>query len=294
LKKPMKILITGSGGFAARNIHEQLKDVYTVVPQNSKELNLLDACRVSDFLKNGKFDAVLHTATHDPAPRYSTKDPSKVLENNLKMFFNVARCREHFGKLIYFGSGAEFDREQWAPKMREDYFDCHVPADQYGFSKYVMTKYALSESGIYNLRMFSVFGKYEDWRYRFISRACCCALSGVPVTVSQNVYFDYTYIDDFVRIVKWFIENEPKHKAYNVCSGDVYEYGELAEKIGEISGRKPEIIAKHGGFRKEYSGDNSRLMSEIKGFTFTPIDESIKALYRWYETNKNSIDPKEL
>ena len=74
------------------------------------------------------------------APRFSTKDPSLVLQNNLKMFFNISRCADHFGKMIYYGSGAEFGRENWNPKMQETYFDQNVPTDPYGLSKYIMTK----------------------------------------------------------------------------------------------------------------------------------------------------------
>lgn len=290
----MKILVTGGNGFIARNIFEQLSGEYSIVSRNSKELNLLDASQVFEYLKNNKFDVVIHTATYDPAPRYSTKDPAKVLENNLKMFFNIVHCKEYFGKLLYFGSGAEFDRENWVPKMREDYFDRYIPKDQYGFSKYIMTRYTMSNSNIYNLRVFSVFGKYEDWRYRIISKSCCCAISDVSVTIKQNKYFDFLYIDDLVKIVKWFIDNDSKHKVYNICSGEVINFKTAAEKVVQISGKKINIIISTEGLDKEYSGDNTLLLNELKGFEFTPIDMSIKALYDWYNLNKQIIDKKEL
>ena len=70
--------------------------------------------------------------------------------------------------MIYFGSGAEFSRKNWIPKMEENYYDKFVPTDQYGFSKYVMNKITEKSDNIYNLRIFGLFGKYDDWRYRFI------------------------------------------------------------------------------------------------------------------------------
>jgi UDP-glucose 4-epimerase len=136
----MKILITGASGFIARNLSEQLSSQHDIVSLNSQELNLLDFQKVFDYLKSSRFDCIIHTATYDAAPKHSIKDPSKVLENNLKMFFNITRCKEFFGKMIYFGTGAEFGRENWIPKMKESYFDQHVPTDQYGLSKYIMTK----------------------------------------------------------------------------------------------------------------------------------------------------------
>src|SRR3989344_1114492 len=155
----MKILITGGNGFIARNLTEQLSREYNVISVNRQKLNLLDSKSVADCLKSSKFDVAVHTANYDAAPKHSMKDPAKVLENNLKMYFNIASCRDYFGKMIYFGSGAEFSREHWIPKMKEDYFERHIPDDQYGFSKYLMTKYSLLSDKIYNLRLFAVFGK---------------------------------------------------------------------------------------------------------------------------------------
>ena len=150
-----KILVTGGSGFIAKNLADQLTGQYTIINQNSKELNLLDPSTVYEFIKKGGFDVVIHAATYDAAARYSVKDPSRVFENNLRMFFALARCAEHFGKMIYFGSGAEFGRENWVPKMNEEYFDKYMPSDQYGMSKYVMTKYAAATGNIYNLRLLS-------------------------------------------------------------------------------------------------------------------------------------------
>ena len=45
--------------------------------------------------------------------------------------------------------------------------------------------------------------------------------------------------------------------------------------------------------KKEYSGDNSLFLNEAKNFQFTTIEDSIGALYDWYNTNKQIID-KEL
>ena len=56
------------------------------------------------------------------------------------MFFNLIRNSGLFGKMVYFGSGAEYDNRYYQPRMPEGYFDTHVPADSYGFSKYICAK----------------------------------------------------------------------------------------------------------------------------------------------------------
>lgn len=290
----MKILITGGNGFIAKNLCEQLKGDYTLLPLGSRELNLLDSLKVLNYLKKNKFDVVIHTATHDAAAKYSSKNPAKVLENNLRMFFNIVRGEDYFGKMIYFGSGAEFSREYWKPRMKEDYYDQHVPLDQYGFSKYIMTKYTQLSSNIYNLRLFGMFGKYDDWKTRFIPNACCHAVLNRPIRINQNRFYDFLYIDDLVKIVNWFITHKPKKKVYNICSGQVFDFKTLAKKIVKISGKKIGINIKTKGLGKEYSGNNLLLLSEIKNFKFNPINKSIKALYHWYNSNKKIIDPDKL
>ena len=286
-----KILITGGNGFIAKNITEMLCNDYDIIAPNSKELNILDSDKVYNFITRNKFDVIIHAATYDAAPTFSTKDPNMVLENNLKMFFNIARCKEYFGKMIYFGSGAEFGRENWIPKMNENYFNKFIPTNwPYGLSKYIMTSYTNElKDNIYNLRLFSVFGKYDDWRYRFISNACCKAVLNMPITLKQNSVLDYLYIKDLVKLTKWFIENKPKNNVYNLCSGNVFDCKTLAEKIKYISSKDLNIEIIDSLKKPEYSGDNTLLLNEVKDFKFTPINKSIESLYNYYNLNKQII-----
>ena len=288
------ILITGGNGFIARNLFEQLNDEYTVISLNRKELNLLDSLTVFEYVKRSQFDVIIHAATYDAAPKHFAKDPSKVLEYNLKMFFNIARCKNYFGKMIYFGSGAEFGRGYWMPKMSEDYFDRHVPADQYGYSKYLMTKYALASDNVYNFRLFGVFGKYDDWRTRFIPNACCHAILGLPIRIDQNRFCDYLYIDDLVKLVRWFIARAPNQRVYNVCSGQSFDSRRIAEMILKLSGKQLGIDLKTTELGREYSGDNSLLLAEMGGFEFTPFKAALRQLYAWYANNTDLIDRAQL
>ena len=285
-----KIFITGGDGFIAKSLYEAYDTKYDITSLNRKGLDLCDSQKVQTYLKNNQFDVVIHTANYDAAPEFTTKDRTKVLEQNLNMFFNIARCSDDFGKMIYFGSGAEFGRENWIPKMSEDYFDKHVPKDQYGYSKYLMTKHALLSDNIYNLRLFGLFGKHDDWRYRFIPNICCKAALNLPIVMKQNAIFDHLYIDDLTTIVEWVILNEPSNKIYNACSGETYDYKTLAKKVVDISSKNLNITIEKKGVRHEYSGDNSRLKSELPELAFTKIDNAIATLYNWYNENKHTID----
>lgn len=287
-----KILITGSGGFIGRNLKEHFEKKYAVKAPRHSELDLLDEKEVEAYLKKNKFDVVIHCATHN-ATANSKKDISQVFKNNLRMFFNLARCNNLYGKMFYFGSGAEYDKRFYVPKMKEEYFDTYVPEDDYGFSKYISAKYIEDIPNIYDLRIFGCFGKYEDWEIRFISNALCKAMYDLDITMRKNVFFDYLYINDLCTIMDLFIETKKlKYTYYNVCTGRTIDLKSLAANILNITGKKVKINVGAKGLNTEYSGDNSRLLAEFKNIQFTPIEVAIKELYNWYVSQKSSIDPK--
>jgi len=289
----MRILITGGSGFIGKNLCEQLKPYYDILAPARKDLDLLDEDMVQRFFAQNDIDVVIHCAIK-PGHR-NAADTEALLYNNTRMFMNVARNKHRFGRMIHLGSGLEYDIRYYIPKMTEDYFDKHVPLDEAGFSKYLCAKYIESSSeDIVNLRLFGVFGKYEDYAIRFISNAICKTLFNLPVTIKQNRKFDYIYINDFIPILRYFIENKPKYRTYNVTPYSSIELYTLAQKVLRISGKDLPIKIAQEGMGAEYSGDNSRLRSEIESLEFTDMDDAISELYDWYKSNIHLIDRQKL
>jgi UDP-glucose 4-epimerase len=283
------LLITGGSGFIGRNLAEQLGCGYDVAAPGRAELDLACEESVRRYFERRRFDVVLHAATVRSS-RITGEQPN-LLADNLRMFFNLARHRDCCGRLFHFGSGAEFDRRHYRPRMSEDYFGAHTPADGYGLSKYVCAKHGEALEGVTNLRLFGVFGKYEDWRVRFISNACCRVIHGLPIVLRRDVLFDYLYVDDLAAIVRWFIEHPAPERAYNICTGAPMALSALAKIVAEVSGRNPEIVVREPGLAAEYSGDNARLLRATGGFQFTEMRESVGRLYAWYEAHKEKVDP---
>ncbi len=281
----MRILITGGSGFIGRNLAEQLAGIYDVLAPSSGELDLLQEQAVREYLSAHRCDVIVHTATTRSNRRLAA--PPDMLDRNCRMFFNLVRNQGHFGKMIHFGSGAEYERAQLPARVREEYFDTRVPRDAYGFSKYICAKCVEHSERIVNLRLFGVFGAYEDYTVRFISNACCRALKGLPIVLRQDIVFDYLYVKDLVQLTKWFIENDPRDKAYNVCTGRPVALTELARVIAwvssEVSGKSGKVSVMSKGIGPEYSGDNSRMLAEMGGYQFWDLRESIRDLYAWYE-----------
>lgn len=281
----MKIFITGTNGFIGRNLKEYFQDKYdSIYYPERQELDLLDSQAVYEYLAKNEFDIVIHCAI-----------TLTSVEENLKMYFNLERCSKFFGKMFCVGSGAEYDKDSYIPKMKEEYFGKHIPSDTYGFSKYVIAKDIESKHrNIYNLRLFGIYGKYEDYKRRFISNNIYRVLSGLNISIKKNVYFDYLYIDDFSRIVEMFINKDVAKRSYNICTGQSVDLLLLAEIIRQINGRDIFIDIKEDGLGVEYSGDNGLFLQEFGEFDFTQPEKAISQLYHWYKDKSGLVfDAKE-
>ncbi len=287
-----KILLLGSSGFIGLNLKEYLinfKEEYQLFTPSSRDLDLTKESMVYDYLKEYKFDVVIHAAVCNPR-RLAEGTIYHELDSDLRMFFNLERYHELFGKMLYFGSGAEYDKSENISSVNETVLGNGVPKNEYGLAKYIIGKQIEQSRNIYNLRIFGLYGKYENWRTTFISGACCKAIKNLPITIRQNVYFDYLYIDDFCNLVKWFIDNKPNYHTYNMCSGKKIDLLSIAEKVKSISGKDIPIYVCKEGFAKEYTADNQRLLLETSNTIFIDIDLGIQLLYKYYESISKDIN----
>lgn len=283
-----KILLTGGSGFIGKNIVESyLSKKYQIISPTRSELDVSDDESVKRFFSKNKFDVVIHSACK-PGHRNSA-DSSSLYYNNSRMFFNLAKYSDSFDKMINLGSGAIYDMRNYQPKMKEDHFGTFIPADEHGFCKYVTGKYIEKSSNIVDLRIFGIFGKYEDYAIRFISNAICKTLFDLPITIKQNRNFDYLDIDDLMPILEFFIESKTQYNSYNITPDSSIGLLKVAEIVRSVSKKDLPINVGQEGMGLEYSGDNSRLKKEMKNFQFKKIENSISDLYDWYFCNKDNI-----
>lgn len=287
----MKILITGSTGFVGRNVKEYLQKnmYYDIYAPNSKELDCLDEQAVKKYLQDNSFDIIFHFAVYGDGIDKS-KDGTKILEYNLRIFLNFARYSNLYGKMIYTGSGAEYDKRFSIHMVKEELGNT-LPTDAYGLMKYTIGQIIEKSDNIYNLRLFGIFGPYEYWKTKFISNICCKAIKGLPLSVRKDCLFDYLWIDDFCRMLINFIELEsPRYHTYNAVSGRPISLSKLAETVNRISGKNLPIFICQAGMANEYTADNTRIMREMPDFQYTEIEQSIRELYTYYREHEAEID----
>lgn len=283
------LLLTGARGFIGRNLLEYLSPRYEVLAPSRLELDLLDDESVERFFSENTVDTVVHSAT-TPGHRNAESVPDLVARN-LRMFDNIVRNTPRFKKLVYLGSGAIYDMRHYRPKMKESSAGEYVPADPHGYSKYLIAKFVEHLDNVVELRLFGVYGKYEDYAIRFISNAIAKSLFGLPITLRQDRKFDYLFVDDLGPIIETFIEKAAPEKFYNVTPDESVSLKWLAERVTNRSGKTLPIRIHQEGQGAEYSGDNTRLRTFLGGFDFTKPETGIDRLYRWYEAKKTDLDP---
>lgn len=290
-----KIVVIGSGGFIGRSLEEHLKQKgYNLECVTHECLDLLDESKVRNFFESNRFDIVIHSAIWN-ASKSKGCDTHRELDYNLRMYLNVARCCDFFGKMIYFGSGAEFDKRHPICSVKEEDFGKNLPANDYGLAKFLIQHQIDNSKNIYNLRVFGLYGKYEDYRRKFITGCCAKAVLGLPITIRQNVFFDFLYIDDFCRMVNRFIDlDKPKYHTYNIVTGKRIDLISLAEIVRKQSQKDIPIYVCKDGLANEYTANGERLQNELNYHEFVSYEESIACLLEYFKDHTAELDIHDL
>ena len=278
------ILLTGSGGFIGGNLKEFLKDKYNLLTPRSFELNLINNNEVEQYFVNNKIDFIIHCSSVGGYRGLSDRDTT--VEDNLAMVDNLLNNKEKSARVILFGSGAMYDRKRNLHKIKEDLIGKFIPTELYGKSKMLIAQKIKDRADVLCLNIFGCYGKNEK-ETRFPTYAISQNLKRQMIEINQNVIFDYLYIEDLCEIIEYFIQNKPKNNILNVTPTESISLKEIAEIVNKISDFKSEIIIKNPVMNYEYTGDNSKLLSEIPNFKFHSYYDGIKQLYNFLKTKSN-------
>jgi len=286
----MNIFMTGANGFVGSHLKEYLTQHYhyTLFTPSSCELDLSDEKAVDEYILGNKIDIIIHMANRGGGR--DTVDMKNSTEYNLRLFFNIAKHEKNVQKIISFGSGAEYGKHKPIVDAKEDDYLATLPLDEYGFYKAITSHYIEKTDRIVQLRIFGAYGEYENYRYKFISNAIVKNLLHLPITINKNVFFDYIYIDDLLKMIDFFIHNEAKEKIYNVSTGQRIDLIALSNIINEVSDFKSEIRLLHEGLNNEYTSNNERILSEMGNFEFTSHKNAITKMRDYFKHNLDKLD----
>ncbi|MEK7658927.1 MAG: NAD-dependent epimerase/dehydratase family protein [Patescibacteria group bacterium] len=282
-----KILLLGGTGFIGRNILESLGKKYEFLAPSKQELDLRKEAEVFKYLEKNPVDLVINAVSTGGPGQEKEEGSAGRLINSLKTFFSLIKPKNFYKRMIFFGSGAMYDKTRSLKKIKETELGKFIPADEYGLYKYVCSEYAEKTKDIVCLNLFGVYGKYEDYRFKFVSNVIVKNLLKQDIVINQNVVFDYLFIDDLISIADYFIMNKSKFQNYNSVPDKSIDLISIATIVNEVSDYKSKIIVLNKELNNEYTADNSRLKNEIPQLKFTEYKKGIEKLFKYYKENIN-------
>lgn len=328
-----KILITGVAGFVGSFLGEQLlkssenqiigidnmNDYYDPDLKKSRlqklekvdnfyfiKLDISDSKSVMDLFEKYNFDIVINLAAQ-AGVRYSIENPEAYIQSNIVGFFNILEaCRNYpVEHLLYASSSSVYGSNKKVPFEETDNVD--NPVSLYAATKKSNELMANTYSHLYNipssgLRFFTVYGpqgRPDMAYYKFTDMF----FNNEPIRIYNNgdfendLYRDFTYIDDIVKGIEKLIENppikteeKPAHEVYNIGNNSpeklMFFITSLENALSNSLGRDVEFKKifepiKAGDVPATYA-DMSKLQSAIGFKPETSIQDGLQKFTDWY------------
>jgi nucleoside-diphosphate-sugar epimerase len=235
----MNILITGGNGYIAKSLSDSLgkeinRDNITSISRLDFDLTSREA--TNKWFKNQYFDVVIHTAISGGSRL--EKDDGNVFYQNIQMFYNLLSNKNHFTKLIHFGSGAELG----------------MTDSPYGLSKNIINKIAIHEQNFYNIRIYGVFDENE-LDTRFIKSSIKRYINKQPIEIHQNKQMDFIYMKDLITLVKYCIKNTTLPKIIEGSYKKKHTLSDIAKLINQLSDYSVPVKVHNKGLALPYIGN---------------------------------------
>lgn len=261
-----KILITGKNGYVGKSILKALSHIYDVDTICRENFDLNDNYLTLKWFENKYYDTIIHTAIKGGSRL--KKDESSVLDNNIKMYLNLLDCKDHYNKFINIGSGAEITS----------------PESFYGMSKKTIHSSIQDKKNFYSLRIFGIFDENE-YDTRYIKNNLIRYIDKMPIFIHKNKYMDFIYMQDFITIIKQYIDQEENLiKNLDCVYNEKYLLSDIANIINTLDSYCVNINFVENTFEKNYMGVFTDL-----NLSFMGLEQGIKETYRKIKNEKNMV-----
>lgn len=254
----MRVLITGANGYIGSSLHNALKDKYDVTAITRDSFDLTNPVAMFKFFQSRQpFDVVLHCAVAGAKNPRSTD--WGIADGNLIIYYNLLQNKNHYKRLIHFGSGAE----------------TYLPKTPYGYSKKVIAKSTLHQDNFYNLKIFGVFDENE-LNTRFIKANILRYIKKEPINIYQVKFMDFFYMQDLIKVIEYYINEKELPKEFDcVYNETYYNLFDLACLINKLDNHKVNII-NNGEKGDDYISKYRDITLPIE---FIGLEQGIKQVY---------------
>ena len=297
------ILLTGSSGFIGNNLSKSLKkDKIDVFAPSSKEYDLTSEIEVDRLFKQRDFDCVIHLAADVGGIKLIKANQGRIFYNNVMMntlLMEMAR-KNNVKKYIALNTincypeskGVLNENQIWNGFPNKSTYS-------YGISKRMSLVQSLAYKDQYNfdsinLIIDNTYGPYDNFDLnnsrvipaliRKFNNAVQNNKSSVEVWGSGNSIRQFLYVEDLVKIIKLFIQNDIENCIINISNGQKVSIRELVENISSIFKFSGDII--YDSSKPEGASvrlmDNSKMKNTINYDSFDMINEGLKKTIDWF------------
>ncbi|MBD7909100.1 GDP-mannose 4,6-dehydratase [Sporosarcina gallistercoris] len=331
LSKSDSILITGAAGFIGSYLSKRmmelgykvigvdnLNDYYDVTLKQSR----LDQLVSDDLFSFHRIDisdknamerifeeenpAVVVNLAAQAGVRYSIENPDAYIQSNVVGFYNILECCRNYPvkHLIYASSSSVYGANKKVPFEETDVVD--HPVSLYAATKKSNELMAYTYSHLYDipstgLRFFTVYGPMgrPDMAYFGFTDKY---FAGESIEIFNNgdfdndLYRDFTYIDDIINGIEKLIPNPPvvndgaAHVVYNIGNNNPEKLmtfiSTLETALSNATGKsvvfqKDFEPIKPGDVRATYASTDK--LQDVVGFKpTTPISVGLQRFADWY------------
>lgn len=327
-----KILVTGAAGFIGYHLSKKLielghevigidniNDYYDGNLKHNRlsnivknelftfvEMDISDKIKIENIFQIYEPSVVINLAAQ-AGVRYSIENPDVYVQSNIIGFFNILEACRRFPveHLLYASSSSVYGSNRKVPFEETDFVDS--PVSLYAATKKSNELMAHTYSHLYNipatgLRFFTVYGPMgrPDMAYFGFTDKY---FNNEPIHIYNNgdfendLYRDFTYIDDIVKGIIGLMDNPPKkteeqavHTVFNIGNNNPEKLmvfiNSLEQALSNSLGRKVEFEKiyepiKAGDVPATYASTDK--LQEAIGFKpETSIQDGLQKFTNWY------------
>lgn len=298
-----RVLVTGATGFVgayiARDLLARGHDVHCLVRPAYRSwrldgsdarlhvVDMLDRPALDDLLASIRPHWVLHLAAYGAYA--SQADVTLCVRTNVEAAINLMESAASSGveRFINTGSSSEYGFQDHAPSEDEPV----EPNSLYAVTKAAATFYAqhlaaLGSLHATTLRLYSVYGPYEE-PTRLIPRLALAGLQGTyPPLVSPDIARDFVYVDDVARAYVLALEADiPAGRVYNIGTGTQTSLAQAVEVSRSLFGiAAPPAwgsMAERKWDTTTWIANVERAQRELAWFAATSFEEGFRRTAEW-------------
>ena len=305
------VLVTGSSGFAGRNLSVMLSSLDTRLrcfvrsqgdlSSNLAEGNLIlgdvqDYQSLLEALKG--VDVAFHLAAITLIPETRAKTFNTFATNALgTLNFLMAARAQGVSKIVYVSTCHVYGRQERLPLTEET---APKPIDIYSASKLAGESLALSFAEMYGMnisisRAFNHYGPHQRPDF-LIPSIILRLLRGEKLAMGNpSPTRDFSYVDDIVRGYLLLAERGRSSETYHFSSGIERSVQQIVETIQKISGVRSKAEWNPDARRVDISrsvGDSSKAKKELGWKPAVDFEDGMKKTVAWYRSQLEARNPE--